>query len=445
MKTPILEMLYNIRKENRIPFYMPGHKGGRLFGDGASLFSYDITEIEGADDLHRPKGAICEAQELAARAFGAKHTFFLVGGATAGIHAMISSVASEGEKILTSRAIHKSAVYALSHAGATAVFLNPRQGKDGCFAIHPDDLRKKFSEHPSVKAFYLTNPDYYGNSQNLAELVEIAHKAGVLVLVDEAHGAHFAFSDRLPQTAMAAGADMAVESAHKTLPALTGSAYLHIGNAAYTERVAEELRAFETSSPSYLMMASLDYARAYMEEHKEDLSRLLCDIEEIFGLSPSPKRDSTRLVFHPKNMTGQSMAAILRREYGIEPEMADYDCAVMIVTPGNTKEELLLLKRATDEIMAREGKKEPIEVHFPPERVLCLREARRKTGEWASLGDAAGRKAAGMVYLYPPGIPLLLPGEEISGEILSAISAYRAAGVEIVGIRNGKIEVFPLI
>lgn len=443
MKTPILEMLYNIRKENRIPFYMPGHKGGRLFGDNASPFSYDITEIAGADDLHAPTGAIKEAQEMAAKAFGAAHTFFLVGGSTAGIHAMIGSAVRDGDEILVSRAVHKSAVHGIYHAGATAVFLNPKRNEAGFYAISPADLSRKLREHPSVKAFYLTNPDYYGNSQDLAELVQICHAAGVRVLVDEAHGAHFAFSERLPQTAMAAGADMAVESAHKTLPALTGSAYLHLAHEEDALCVAEMLRAFESSSPSYLMMASLDYARGYMEAHRGDLERLLDDLEEIFGFAPTPWRDSTRLVFSPRNMTGYQMAEMLRIQYGIEPEMADYDHVVMIVTLGNTKEELVALKQAAEEIAALPGKKEEISISFPPESVLTLRRFMYQEGAWRDLTQAVGKISAGMVYLYPPGVPLLLPGEKITKGVAEGIRSYRRAGMTLYGTEGDNLRVFP--
>ena len=443
MKTPVLEMLNNIRKEERIPFYMPGHKLGRLFGDTAIPLSYDITEIEGADDLHAPTGAIREAEGLAAKAFGAAHTFFLVGGATAGIHAMIGATVSDGEEILVSRAIHKSAVYALSHAGAKAIFLSPRRNADGFLAVSPEDLAAKLRAFPNVKAFYLTNPDYYGNSQNLAELVGICHAAGVRVLVDEAHGAHFAFHPRMPQTAMAAGADMAVNSAHKTLPALTGSAYLHLAHAEDVPRVAEMLRAFETSSPSYLMMASLDYARAYMEEHREAFSALLAQIEEIFGVSPSPFRDSTRLVFTPKNMSGYKMAELLRRQYRIEPEMADDDHVVMIVTLGNTVEELRELRDAVEEIGRMPGEKKPLPVVSFPECILSPRALRNAEGVWIPLREAVGRQSIGMVYLYPPGIPVLLPGETVSAETAHELLARSAAGITIHGLSEDKICVLP--
>ena len=443
MNTPILDMLKRIKEEGRTPFYMPGHKGGRLMGDEASPFSYDITEIQGADNLHLPTGAILEAEKLAAKAFGAKRTFFLVGGATAGIHAMLCAVLKDGDTVLVDRACHKSAVYALHHSGARAVFLNPAMGEDNIpQSISPEHLKEALHTHKGVKALYLTSPNYYGRCQDLGELIRVAHAFGVPVLVDEAHGAHFAFSDRLPDTALSQGADVVVESAHKTLPALTQSAYLHVGNEAYCELLEETLRMFQSTSPSYLLMASLDYARAYMEEHRAEFERFLDDCAEVFGTKPSKERDMSRIVFSPQNMTGHAAAEILRKEYRIEPEMADYDHVVFLPTMGNTKEELLHLKAAMEEISRRSGEKKAIRVSFPQESILSFREQSRRNKRWVSLTDAVGKVCGAMVYLYPPGIPLLLPGEIVEEDTLKTIQNYQAAGLEMTGINQGNILIF---
>lgn len=438
MDTPILDMLKKVNEENRTRFYMPGHKGGRLMGDWESLFSFDITEIEGADNLHEPSGAILKAEKAAARAFGADRTYFLVGGATAGIHAMLAAVAGDGDLVIMDRASHKSAIYASENCGATAVFLSPEVGEDGVSgSISPEKLRETLEEYPEAKAVYLTSPNYYGRCQRVRELAAVTHEKGIKLLVDEAHGAHFAFSRRLPETALSAGADAVVQSAHKTLPALTMSAYLHVKDSMGKEEIEEALRRFQSTSPSYLLMASLDYARAFMETHQAELEAFISDCAEIFDLEITPDRDVTRLVFTLSNMTGERAARLLREEYAIEAEMADACHVVLIPTMGNTREELLRLKCAMEKIASRPGEGVSVRVKLPEKTVLRMRRAKGATRE-VPIRESAGKVSAGMVYLYPPGIPLLLPGEEISEGVIRTMEEYRRNALSLHGAVNGE-------
>jgi len=270
LNAPIYSALKDYADENNIPFHMPGHKMGIGFPKNfaKNLPKFDITELPNMDNLHFPDGIIKEAQLLAAHAFNANKTFFLVNGATCGVHAAIMTTCEHGSKIIIGRDCHRSAIEGTILANAIPVYVNTEV--DNFFGIstgvEPETLKTALEDNPDASAVFVTRPNYYGICSDIEKIVDITHSFGKILIVDEAHGAHFKFNKKLPISALDAGADICVQSAHKTLPALTQGAYLHIkSDSVDIEKLEFYLRLLETTSPSYIIMASLDMARALME------------------------------------------------------------------------------------------------------------------------------------------------------------------------------------
>jgi propanediol utilization protein len=286
---PILNAILKYADTDPVAFHMPGHKLGKGFDidEFKAIGKFDLTEIPGTDNLHFPEEAIMEAQNLAARAFGADRTFFLVNGSTCGVHAAIMGTLSEGDKLIVSRDCHKSVIGGLMLARAVPVYVKPKMDHEfkiplGCDV---DAMIAAMDENPDAAGVFITRPTYYGVCCDVERLVDEAHKRGMAVIVDEAHGAHFRFHGELPVSAMDAGVDICIQSTHKTLPALTQTALLHVkGNLADPERIAFYLRLLETSSPSYIFLCAIDYARSLMEHSGqsllEDIKNYVYEFEE---------------------------------------------------------------------------------------------------------------------------------------------------------------------
>ncbi|HZG85458.1 aminotransferase class I/II-fold pyridoxal phosphate-dependent enzyme [Paenibacillus sp.] len=479
-RTPLFDALLSHAAKNPLQFHIPGHKKGvgmdpqfrSFIGDNA--LSIDLINIAPLDDLHQPSGAIFEAQRLAAEAFGADHTFFSVQGTSGAIQTMIMSVCGPGEKIIVPRNVHKSVMSAIIFAGARPVFLSPAMDEQLGIAhgVTTRSVRRALERHPDAKAVLVINPTYFGISANLKEIVDLAHSYDVPVLVDEAHGVHIHFHEDLPLSAMQAGADMAATSVHKLGGSLTQSSVLNVkGDRVNPKRVQAILSMLTTTSTSYLLLASLDAARRSLALHGREMAEralglarlarekvneipgLHCFGEEILGSEATFDYDPTKLTIHVRKLgiTGYDAEKRLRERYNIEVEMSDMYNILCIVTPGDSEETILKLVDAlygiaTEQAGAAEVRNVIVKTPKIPTLALSPRDAFYAETESVPLLEADGRIIAEFIMVYPPGIPILLPGEVISQENIEYISEHVEIGLPVQGpedktIRNVKVIV----
>jgi len=460
-KSPLVEALVKHRRRKNVSFHMPGHKSGkglqrrfkRLIIEDP--FGFDLTELPGLDDLHRPTGPIETAQLRAARLFGADYTFFLVNGTTSGIHASVLSACRSGEEILIPRESHRSIIGACILAGLRPRYLPAEL--DGEFFIPCPakawEVALALEKYPAVKAVFQTYPSFYGLAGDLPEIVKLAHAHNIPLIADEAHGAHFRFSDCLPGTAMEAEADLSVQSTHKTLGSFTQSSMLHVRSRLVShEEVSRQLAILQSTSPSYLLLASLDAAVAHMESGGEELVRravkianrvreqingipgLKCLGEEIVSSGRAVSLDPAKLLISVSGLglSGHRVAEILRKKYRIQAELSDRFNILCIFTFGNTVNDGFRLVNALRLIAAGRKQRRSINIldglkylPLPPVRVNP-REAWYSLRRMIPLEESCGEISAEMVAPYPPGVPLICPGEEITGEIIEMIQRLKA-------------------
>ncbi|MCX7708856.1 MAG: aminotransferase class I/II-fold pyridoxal phosphate-dependent enzyme [Clostridia bacterium] len=454
-------MLSEYMRSNPTVFHMPGHKLGRGIPDRflENFAQLDMTEIPGTDNLHFPQGAIKEAQCLAAQAFGADQTFFLVNGSTCGVHAMIMATCKPGDKLIVARDCHKSVIHGLMLAGVEPVYIQP--GFNPLFGISetvlPSQVAQTLIANPDAVGVLITRPNYYGICSEIREIAQITHLHGKMLLVDEAHGAHLKFSETLPVCAMEAGADLCVQSAHKTLPAFTQSAYLHVKSEKVdVEKLKRILGMLETSSPSYILMAYLDIARAIMEaEGKQRIEALLQSIEQFDqrihlqteltllkeGHLENGALDRTRIVIKTSDagINGYEAEKYLREQYHVQVEMSDRKNIVCIATVADTDKELLSLEKAllgmTKELRkTAEGTDNHITEMQMPIQKISLKDILYSKGNHMLLKDAVGKVSLEMITPYPPGIPLVCPGEVITEELVEYIYGIMSQGGNVTGL-----------
>lgn len=466
--TPLYTMLRKYGEGQPLPFHMPGHLLGRGLEDELKMAGrLDITEIPGSDCLHSPAGVIKEAQELAAKCFGAGYTLFLVNGSTAGIHTMVRSVVKPGGKLVIGRDSHRSVLNALALNQAEPVFVLPQVDEDNTIplGVSAEALNQALESHPDAQGVLLTRPNYYGVAASLKPIHEITQSHGLPLLVDEAHGAHFTFHRSLPQTALEQGADLCVQSLHKTLPSLTQTALLHGRQDSKIDRAKVERAAsmLQTTSPSYLLMASIDRVRELMENEGERLYEILLDrisnfesallkytvIERVARSYEGYETDGSRLVLSFKNtlLTGFEAEEQLRSRFGIVAEMADLNHVVLIATPYHTAEDFDKLLKALGEL-SKENKGKKVESCRPlswpntlPERILSLHEAFSCESCEVPIKEAVNHISADLVVPYPPGIPVLNPGEKITGEMIDYLWNLSAQGGSIHGLHDGRLHI----
>ena len=465
-KGPLYEKLKAYGQSDYYGFHMPGHK--RRMGDGGNPYQMDITEICGFDDLHHPEqqGILTQAQERAARLYGAEETHFLVNGSTAGILSAICGCTSLGGQILMARNSHRSACHAAELGNLHVSWLYPHILEKLWISggISPEDVEKSLSENSGIEAVFVTSPSYEGICLDVRALAERCHRYRVPLIVDQAHGAHFPFSDYFPEDALRAGADVVVQSVHKTLPALTQTALLHVqGELADRQRIRHYLSVYQTSSPSYILMASIDSCMELLEqkgttlfeeyvqrlegfrEKCRNLKHLRLLGRELAGTGAVSDFDCSRLVISTQGtaVTGEALSERLRREYHLEMEMAADSYVVGISTAADTEEAFGRLLEALGQIEAglklQAGKSETVmDRTIPKARTACSpQEALQRKTEWAGISQCENRIAAAYVYQYPPGIPLLVPGEIITPQICSRIKAGLLAGQKFHGLGTG--------
>ncbi|MDE6220605.1 MAG: aminotransferase class I/II-fold pyridoxal phosphate-dependent enzyme [Lachnospiraceae bacterium] len=470
--TPLLQAVTELIETKPAYFRIPGHRLDKGVSSrwtdrvGTAIFAYDVTETPLTDDLHSPEGAIGEAQRLLGELYSADQSFFLVNGSTCGNEAMIISAAFEGEKIMIARNAHKSALMGLILSGAEPVYVMPEVIDDWAIQgeIAAEAVRKAFAENPDCRALFLVSPSYYGICSDLRAIADICHEYGALLLVDEAHGGHVYFHDRLPAGALEAGADVCVQSMHKVTGALTQSSVLHIKHhgvgESVLERIAQNLQLVQSTSPSYLLMTSLDCARyelarngAKMMEKALHLAAYarhrICKISG-FRCMEGERLDRTRLVISAGNigLTGYALEKILFEEYAVNMELSDCENVLAIVTYANEIEDMDRLVAACAEISGRYAGRDALrrEDSYPPfpqlpQQVMTPRRAYFSAAETVCWQEAAGQIAGQMIAPYPPGIPVIYPGERISQAVWDYIECFRRDGRQIHGAGpNGRLD-----
>ncbi|MCI9273432.1 MAG: aminotransferase class V-fold PLP-dependent enzyme [Clostridiales bacterium] len=439
---PLYQALMQHKSLGRASYHTPGHKSrGGVFP--ADLLSLDYTELPDTDSLFEAEGPILEAERKAANLFGAHRTVFSAGGCTLCIQAMLRAAAPQGGEVVTGRIIHRSAVNTMALLGICPVWVLPRPdagpGLPG--RIHPNDVQQALREHPGAKAVYLTSPDYYGTLADIAGIARVCRQAGVPLLVDNAHGAHLWYvgGGMHPITQ---GADYSACSAHKTLPVLTGGAWLNIREEKWSHGIKEAMALFGSTSPSYPVMASLDLCREWLEmEGEAAFARLEEQVGRLKRLAaargfgqPEGVCDPVRLTLNTASvgMEGQKAAQWLR-ERGIEPEYADAGHVVFILTPMNTQEDLVRLEQALLGFPIGSPLTLP-KLALPPLPVKAAdpREAVLASAEWIPLDQSVGRVAAQAACPCPPGVPVVMPGETVSEKTVEFLSNYRISTIKVI-------------
>ncbi len=428
---------------------------------GDNALSIDLINIAPLDDLHRPAGVIKQAQALAADAFGADYTFFSVQGTSGAIMTMILSVCSPGDKIIVPRNVHKSVMTAIIFAGAKPIFISPTPDRNLGIShgITVHSVRRALEIHPDAKAVLVINPTYFGVCTRLKEIVDLAHSYDIPLLVDEAHGVHIHFHEDLPLSAMQAGADMAATSVHKLGGSMTQSSVLNVkGSRVHPERIQSIISMLTTTSTSYLLLASLDAARkqlalhgrtmneqamrlaAYAREQINLIDGLYCFGKEILGTDATYDYDPTKLTIHIRKLglTGYEVENWLRENYRIEVELSDMYNILCLITPGDTEdtvEQLLEALRRLSDLHHHSGAAKEVVVKIPeiPHLSLSPRDAFYADTETVLLKESAGRIIAEFIFVYPPGIPILLPGEVISQDNIDYILEHMEVGLPVQG------------
>ncbi|WNY26720.1 aminotransferase class I/II-fold pyridoxal phosphate-dependent enzyme [Methanolapillus ohkumae] len=450
--TPIINALLKFKEKGITSYDVPGHKRGRRVCDfqkvvGKETYLMDVNSPAGLDAFARPTGVIKESLELAAEAYNADNAFYIVNGSSSGVHIMIMTVCYDGEKILIPRNAHKSVTNALILSGAVPVFMEPEinQGFGIASGITLKTLQYYVHEHPDAKALFLVYPTYYGACCDLKAIIDFAHSCGIVVMVDQAHGAHFSFSSALPKSAAELGADLVVASTHKTGGSLTQSAMLlHNEGLVKYHSVKKRVLMFHTTSPSYLLMASLESARKLLATEGEvifselasECKKLKRELGQIPGLSVLDGEsgvvgmiyDPTKIVINVTRLglDGFDVYDIMFEKYGIQLELAEPTIVLAVIGVGDDKETVWKLYDAfLDLATTYYGKYEILDipeetVHVPPQ-VMSPRQAFYADKKSILLEDAVGEVAAEAVMIYPPGIPICIPGELITPETVEEI------------------------
>ena len=462
-RTPLYTALINHRNRKPVSFHVPGHKNGQVFPAKAleaygEVLKIDVTELTGLDDLHAPEGVIKEAEELLADLYGSQRSFFLVNGSTAGNLAMILAACREGDRVLVQRNCHKSILHALMLARAKPVFISPGTSASWGIAgvIQASAVEEALALYPDCRAVVLTSPSYYGETGPIREIVQAAHARSIPVLVDEAHGAHHLLHG-FPEGALAQGADAAVQSAHKTLPAMTMGSYLHLNSALIDPAaVSRWLHIIQSSSPSYPIMASLDLARSYLAGFGEqDTSRLLKqaadfrkELSALPGISCMESADPLKITMRSAAVPDGFKLQKLLEEAGIYPELAGPN-HVLFVLPLLKSSDGSMLEDAISRIKEILPSDIPSADPFPDAPVTSAglsalevpySEMEQLPKEYAALSEAAGRTAAEMIIPYPPGIPLIMAGEKITVGMIKELRKLLKSGSRFHGGESLKEE-----
>lgn len=459
----LYDKLKKYSKSGVYPFHMPGHKRNPMLCDGIMPYGIDLTEIDGFDNLHNAEGCILEVQNLAERLYNVKKTFLLVNGATGGILSAVRAMTNRGDKVLVARNSHKSVYNALEICGLEPEYIVPAVDDEfgiNC-SITPLQVEKAIVENPNTKLLIITSPTYEGVVSDIKEICRIAHLHNVMVLVDEAHGAHFPFSKSFPSEAVASGADAAVASLHKTLPSLTQTALLLTSNESLINSLAENLAIFETSSPSYIFMSAIEKCLEFCENASafdEYIKRLNSFNEKCKNLKKIKvlcygndevknhrffNFDISKITVSVRGLdiNGTQLAEILRNDFKIEPEMVCSDYVLLISTVCDTDEGFARLINALQIIDSKCSVKELNACRYSitmPKIAVKPCECSGKDGEFCLLEHSIDKISLEYVWAYPPGIPIIAKGEIITQDIANIIIAQIASGINVCSTK-GKI------
>ncbi len=462
-QAPIYEALEAFKQMRVVPFDVPGHKRGRGSREltdflGERCLTVDVNSMKPLDNLCHPVGVIREAERLAANAFGAAHAFFMVGGTTSSVQAMMLSACKPGEKIILPRNVHRSVINALILSGAIPVYVNPQTDKRLGIALGMSvtDVERAIQDHPEAKAILVNNPTYYGICSDLKTITELAHAHGMLMLVDEAHGTHFYFGERLPVSAMAVGADFSSVSMHKSGGSLTQSSLLLCGAKVNANYVRQVINLTQTTSGSYLLLSSLDISRrnlarsgkdifakvgrlsAYARDEINQIGDYYAYAGELINGDSVYAFDHTKLSVNTLELglAGIEVYDLLRDEYDIQIEFGDIGNILAYVSVGDDDKNIERLIGALAEIRRRYKKDKTgmlEQEYIDPLVVLSPRDAFYAASRSVALEDSAGYICSEYVMAYPPGIPILAPGERVTTQIIEYIRYAKAKGCLLIG------------
>ena len=458
-------------QEDYYPFHMPGHKRNPDTVNTDLPFDRDITEIEGFDNLHHPEGILKKAQETAANVYGTKECYYSVNGSTAALLAAVSAAVPRKGQILVARNCHKAVYHALYLRNLIPTYVYPQMDQKWWIngGISPDKVERALAENPEIKAVLLTSPTYDGVVSDIEKIAEIVHRYEIPLIVDEAHGAHFHFSNYFPTSAAELGADLVIQSFHKTLPSMTQTAVLHNCSDRVDSRLIRRFMGiYQTSSPSYILMASIDACMDTMAAEGNrmfrDFTRILeqtrkrlsvCKyirlVDPVKGKNGVFDYDRSKLVFSTRAslLSGSDLYHILLDRYHIQMEMESENYVLAIASVGDREEGFERLCQAIEEldqeqadlikagIPAEENKKlDTRSMHFVLTQMMSMADAMEAPTEKCPLEESIGRISAEFAYLYPPGIPLITPGEQITGQFIRNMRIYMDKGLYLQGLED---------
>ena len=467
---PILEALEKMKIARLVPFDVPGHKRGRGNKEltkflGEQCLSVDVNSMKMLDNLCHPVSVIKDAEMLAAEAFGAAHAFFMVGGTTSAVQAMVMTACKRGDKIIMPRNVHRSAINALILCGAVPVYVNPQMDPmlGISLGMSVADVERAIKENPDAKAVLVNNPTYYGICSDIKSIAKLAHEHDMLLLADEAHGSHLYFSDKLPVAAMHAGADMAAISMHKSGGSLTQSSILLIGDKVSHGYVHQIINLTQTTSASYLLMSSLDISRRNMALRGNELVDKIIELvqyardeinaigdyyaysSELINGDSVFDFDITKLAIYTRSigLAGVEVYDLLRDEYDIQTEFGDIANLLAYVSVGDREKDIERLVSALSEIRRnyRQTGREMLKAEYISPQVVCgPQEAFYGEKESLPIDETLGRVCSEFVMCYPPGIPILAPGERITEDILRYIRYARKKGCQMTGPEDMELK-----
>lgn len=456
--TSIYNKLKQLQYKEDYPFHMPGHKRNLKIDPLLDAISkIDITEITGFDDLHHPEEMIRELMDDLKQIYGTKESYLLVNSSTAGNLAAIAALCNIGDKILVARNCHKSVYHAIELLGLDPVYIYPEIDEYGiCKGITKEQIENIITKETSIKAMVLVSPTYEGRVSDIEGISDVLHRNNIPLIVDEAHGAHFIYHEAFPESAVNSGADIVIQSLHKTLPAFTQTGLLHLCTDCVTrEMMQKKLSIFQSSSPSYVLIASIEQCihicnenRGYFQQYCEELWILRKKLEELKYIKLVPTDDIGKLVFSVKDTTisGEELFEILRDKYHLEMEMSELYYVIAMTSVCDTQEGYDRLYQALKEIDSEITKKNTeyvfLENNFHQnKKILKPEEAVTKDRIQIDYDDAKDEIAAEFIFLYPPGIPLVVPGEVIDEYVIDKIRQYEQYEMKVIGLDDHKIYI----
>lgn len=461
----LYDKLISYVNKDYYPMHMPGHKRNEALLQMDNPYMLDITEIEGFDNLHQPEGILDLLSQRISRLYGAGKSFPLINGSTAGILAGICGATRRGDKVLIARNAHRSVYHAVMLMGLTPVYIYPQQSEDLPVngGISSREIKELLISDSDIRLVIITSPSYEGVVSDICSIAKVVHSHGALLFVDEAHGAHFGFHEGFPQSAITQGADLVVQSLHKTLPSFTQTAVLHSNIESLNDRIAWYLSIYQSSSPSYLLMAGIDRCISMLEDNGRELfldyynrltgfyhsMKALKNLEavtrELIGKAGVSDLDPSKITISVRNtdITGPMLMKTLRDAYHIEMEMAAPDYVLGMTGICDTQEGFSRLSEALLEIDSRtkpvKDKTEPKRIIRPMQVKLPWEAAQLKT-QRVKLEDSSQKISAALISLFPPGVPLIVPGERMEEEMIRYLMQAKQEGLTVSGFSGDGLD-----